>query len=69
MNSITKLSARLILSFGNFITVLSLNSKSHLLDGKKYKFFISVKEILDLSITSLILKNSTTSGFPKIKGN
>ena len=57
------------LSLDNFNKILFLSLISHLLDGKKYKFFISSYENLDLSIIFLKFKNSLIFGFPKINGN
>ena len=58
----------MVIIFGNFIKILFLSFKSHLLDEKKYKFFTSSYESLESSIMSLNFKNSAISGLPKIKG-
>ena len=56
--------ASIELFIGSFIKTLFLNSISHLFDGKKYNFFISLKLIKDFNISCLIKKKSSTDGFP-----
>ena len=59
----------LVWSFDNFKIILFLSSKSHLLDGKKYKFLISPNENLEFSIVFVNSINSSIVGFPNINGN
>ena len=66
LNTLFKVSFTLFL--GSFIKILFFSSISHLLDLKKYKFFIESYEILESSIIFLILINSIISGLPKIYG-
>lgn len=58
-----------MLSVGSFMTILFFNSKSHLLDWKKYKFWIWSNENLDWSMNFFISKNSLMFGFPNINGS
>ena len=59
----------LVLSLDNFKITLFLSSKSHLFDGKKYRFLTWLSESLDCSIILVNLINSSTFGLPNINGS
>lgn len=59
----------LVWSFDNFKITLFLSSKSHLFDGKKYRFLTWLSDSLDCSIILVNLINSSILGLPNINGS